>query len=44
MSEERKTQQPKRPIAVNPSTPGIQKPNRPDGRDAPQSPVRTIKR
>lgn len=24
-----------RPIAVNPFTPGVQKPNKPDGRDAP---------
>jgi hypothetical protein len=28
---------PKKPVQVNPSTPGIQKPqNRPGGRDAPQ--------
>jgi hypothetical protein len=27
--------QPQRPIVVNPSTPGVQKPNRPDGRDDP---------
>jgi hypothetical protein len=28
--------QPQRPVPVNPSTPGIQKPNRPGGRDAPE--------
>jgi hypothetical protein len=38
MSEERKkTPRPMRPIVVDPSTPGIQTPNKPDGRDAPQS-------
>jgi hypothetical protein len=26
---------PKKPIVKNPSTPGIQPPNKPDGRDAP---------
>jgi hypothetical protein len=41
MDEERakpkQEQQPKRPIVSNPSTPGIQTPNRPDGRDDSQS-------
>jgi hypothetical protein len=38
MSEERALpKQPKKPIVSNPSTPGIQTPNRPDGRDAPQT-------
>jgi hypothetical protein len=29
------TPQPKRPIVANPATPGVQTPNKPDGRDAP---------
>ena len=39
MSEERtnpKTSDKNRPIVANPSTPGVQPPNKPDGRDAPQ--------
>lgn len=36
MSDERGlSPQPKKPIMANPSTPGLQKPNKPDGRDAP---------
>jgi hypothetical protein len=37
MSEEKVLpKQPKRPIVANPSTPGIQFPNRPNGKSAPQ--------
>jgi hypothetical protein len=37
MSEERGLpKQPNKPIVHNPSTPGVQTPNKPDGRDAPQ--------
>jgi hypothetical protein len=36
MTEERGLpKQPKKPIVSNPSTPGAQTPNKPDGRDAP---------
>jgi hypothetical protein len=37
MSDERAQPTPPKgkPIVVNPSTPGIQTPNKPDGRDAP---------
>jgi hypothetical protein len=36
MTEERTLpKQPKRPIVANPATPGVQTPNKPDGRDAP---------
>jgi hypothetical protein len=36
MTEERGLpKQPKKPIVSNPSTPGVQTPNKPDGRDAP---------
>jgi hypothetical protein len=36
MSDERGLpKQPKKPIVQNPSTPGVQTPNKPDGRDAP---------
>jgi hypothetical protein len=36
MSDERALpKQTKKPIVKNPSTPGIQTPNKPDGRDAP---------
>ena len=41
MNEERSPAKPdagmKEPIVSNPSTPGIQTPNKPDGRDAPRS-------
>jgi hypothetical protein len=30
---------PQRPIVANPSTPGVQTPNKPDGKDAPQHDV-----
>jgi hypothetical protein len=39
MTDERSPAKPdagtKRPIVANPSTPGVQTPNKPDGRDAP---------
>jgi len=42
-SDEERTlpKQPKKPIVANPSTPGVQTPNKPDGRDAPPAQTQT---